>query len=254
MVAAGQNERSDADESTDKKSLYHRKQVASKSENALHDNDRTTNTTVERANEAPQTNFTGERLGFLTKLGHHPRQKNRRNVPSQKPGKTKSRSEVHNSTHRSGLRAIQLSLIESMYSNLTVNNTVPKLRWWRPLDWCEGLTSTFFAFDENTGDLRILRSGLYYIYAQITFKNAAALNKYEVKVNETKTIFSCTQERLFPPVSRSISVRENCHAGTVTWLQANQNLSVWNSYVNYRPMDLESQATFWGLMRIGSLQ
>lgn len=53
--------------------------------------------TVEHTNEAPQTNFRGERLGFLTELGRHPRRRIRRDIPSQKPGKTKSRPYTINS-------------------------------------------------------------------------------------------------------------------------------------------------------------
>lgn len=83
----------------------------------------------------------------------------------------------------------------------------------------------------------------------------AALNKFEIRVDRSEDpLFSCVQERRFPSVASPSEspVLENCHAGSVTWLQANQKVSIWDGNGFYRKMDLSSQATFWGIMRIGN--
>lgn len=198
-----------------------------------------------------------ERFRTSTETAERPLNRMRRNVNST-PRKLPKKQRVpkpEKTSQGSQLNAIQLQADDrnGYYSRMTGESEVGALISWKPVTWCENKTSRFFRFDANNGSIHILQSGLYYIYAQITYMNLASLNKYEVRV-DGDILFSCVQERRFVSSTRTSEspVLENCHAGSVAWLQADKRVSIWEANEFYRRMDLTSHATFWGIMRAGN--
>jgi hypothetical protein len=129
-------------------------------------------------------------------------------------------------------------------SNFTADDN-PRLRnsdgvfqIWKPEDWN---TKDALAYDKTDGTLTVLKSGVYYLYAQIHYHDEN-VEGFKLEVNH-KPVLQCTSKQEF----------NSCFTAGLTRINANDKIVVKNIGQNIFSI-FKPEKSFFGLMRVSELQ
>jgi len=122
--------------------------------------------------------------------------------------------------------------------NPRLRNSDGVFQIWKPEEWN---TKDALAYDKNDGTLTVLKSGVYYLYAQIHYHDEN-VEGFKLEINE-KPILQCTSKQEF----------NSCFTAGLTRINENDKIVVKNIGENIFSI-FKPEKSFFGLMRVSELQ
>jgi len=122
--------------------------------------------------------------------------------------------------------------------NPRLRNSDGVFQIWKPEDWN---TKDALAYDKTDGTLTVLKSGVYYLYAQIHYHDEN-VEGFKLEINE-KPVLQCTSRHEF----------NSCFTAGLTRINENDKIVVKNIGQNIFSI-FKPEKSFFGLMRVSELQ
>jgi len=122
--------------------------------------------------------------------------------------------------------------------NPRLRNSDGVFQIWKPEEWN---TKDALVYDKNDGTLTVLKSGVYYLYAQIHYHDEN-VEGFKLEINE-KPILQCTSKEEF----------NSCFTAGLTRINENDKIVVKNIGQNIFSI-FKPEKSFFGLMRVSEIQ
>jgi len=122
--------------------------------------------------------------------------------------------------------------------NPRLRNSDGVFQIWKPEDWN---TKDALAYDKNDGTLTVLKSGVYYLYAQIHYHDEN-VEGFKLEIND-KPVLQCTSKQEL----------NSCFTAGLTRINQNDKIVVKNIGANIFSI-FKPEKSFFGLMRVSELE
>lgn len=113
---------------------------------------------------------------------------------------------------------------------------------WQPSQWVNQLAMDRFFHLDDAGAVRVRKSGLYQVYAQITFEKRSKANGFIVVHNADR----------FLECQTSTQSSNSCYTSRVVYMQSNDQIRLTDMFAEQRVVLHEGQS-FFGLMKLGQV-
>jgi len=137
--------------------------------------------------------------------------------------------------------------VDGNYRNQEVDG---KFRHWKLARWGKKMHLEN-EFPINNGTIQVKQPGIYYIYAQINYLDEHDVNAFQVLLNDDPFLL-CTV-MTHTGRSHTISKANTCYTGGVTFMEANDEISIRDLEVG-RHSVIRPAHTFFGLIQLSGLK